>query len=213
MASGTLRRGSTAFSHRGWHLFDGQDAIVGRMAGQISRLLVGKHKPNYTPHHDCGDTVVVVNADKIRFTGKKWTQKLYRHHTGHPGGLKTVQAFNMHAKHPLFILRKAVSGMMEKNQFRHERLTRLRLFKAGDENIHSRQFFNRDDPAFDPQAIVKDLQRKELQSRGIIAQSEVEINDDNVPLPSNPLMRERWLKQLETKRKIIAGGRDRLLPD
>lgn len=111
-----------------WHLVDARGQVVGRLATQIAKLLTGKHKPTYVPHIDSGDRVVVVNARDIVFTGKKRTQKLYRWHTGYPGGLKQLTARQVFERAPERVLTAAVSGMLPKNRLRKHRLRRLRVF-------------------------------------------------------------------------------------
>lgn len=207
VASPTTRVAVSALRHRGWHLFDGRNAVVGRMATQISRLLTGKHKPNYTPHIDSGDTVVVLNADQIRFTGKKWQQKLYRRHTGHPGGLRTVIAKDLHAKHPLLVLRKAVAGMIDKDQHKADRVRRLRLFKAGDEFTHAKQFIESRDPNFDGVAYLNEMRikQKNAAQEPTLTQKECDaITDDQIEPPSDPLIRESWLADQKTRKEYMA---------
>jgi len=122
-----------------WHLVDATGHRVGRLANQISRLILGKHKPIYNPAADTGDYVVVTNCDKILFTGKKWLHKLYRYHTGYPGGLREIQAKDMMYKKPDSILRRAVNGMLPKNNLRKQRLRKLRIF-VGENHPHLLQF-------------------------------------------------------------------------
>lgn len=124
---------------RTWHLLDARNQTVGRLANQISLLLIGKHKPTYLPGRDMGDTVVVVNAEKVSFSGKKWKEKLYRWHTGYPGGLKQRTAKEMLEKNPTQILRKAVMGMMKRTKFRHHYVEpRLKIY-LGPEHPHHAQ--------------------------------------------------------------------------
>lgn len=106
--------------------------VVGRLAPQIARLLMGKHKPTYTPHVDAGDYVVVVNAKNVEFTGDKYKEKLYKWHTGWMGGLKTKTARQIMEKTPERVLESAVKGMMPPNQLRPHRLRRLRIFAEGE---------------------------------------------------------------------------------
>lgn len=124
---------------RTWHLFDARDQIVGRMAGHIAKLLQGKHRPSYTPWIDGGDCVVVLNAKYLQFTGNKWTQKLYRYHTGYPGGLKEIPAERWRSSHPDRILRHAVAGMIKKNKLKVPRLNRLKIY-PGLIHPHGAQF-------------------------------------------------------------------------
>ncbi|RIB07502.1 ribosomal protein L13-domain-containing protein [Gigaspora rosea] len=121
--------GNTALAYvRAWHLVDAKQRILGRMSANIATTLMGKHKPIYDPASDCGDYVVVINAKEVAVTGKKAEQKLYRHHSGYPGGLKTISYKIMLEKKPDEIIRKAVSGMLPKNRLRYRRLNRLFIF-------------------------------------------------------------------------------------
>ncbi|MEO0473908.1 MAG: 50S ribosomal protein L13, partial [Bacteroidota bacterium] len=109
-----------------------------RAASQIAILLRGKHKPSFTPHVDCGDNVIVVNADKIRLTGDKWNQKEYIRHTGYPGGQRVVKAKDMLAKHPTRIVEMAVKRMLPKNRLGSRLYGNLRVY-AGGEHPHAAQ--------------------------------------------------------------------------
>ena len=119
------RYGGRALVYR--HI-DAEGLVVGRLAAVLSRILTGKHKPTYEPSTDDGDVIVVTNADKVQFTGKKWQQKVYRYHTGFPGGLKETTARKLWEKDPLAPLRKAVSGMLPKNLLRRHRMRKLLLY-------------------------------------------------------------------------------------
>jgi large subunit ribosomal protein L13 len=124
---------------RAWHLVDAHSQIVGRLAVQIAQILKGKHKPTYRPNGDCGDYVVVINADKVNFSGKKWKEKLYRWHTGYPGGLKQRTATEMLQRRPEQILRKAVLGMLRRTNLRHKYIEpRLKIY-AGPTHPHPAQ--------------------------------------------------------------------------
>ncbi|MDZ7639483.1 MAG: 50S ribosomal protein L13 [Bryobacterales bacterium] len=111
-----------------WHIIDATDAVLGRLASQIARILMGKHKPTYTPFMDTGDHVVVVNASKIRLTGNKLQQKVYRSHSGYPGGLVEVGATKMKATRPDRMLLLAVGGMLPKTKLGKHMLTKLRVY-------------------------------------------------------------------------------------
>ena len=111
-----------------WIHIDAEGVVVGRLATFIANRLRGKHLPTYTPHVDCGDYVVVTNASHIAVTGRKDEQKLYRHHTMFPGGLKEIPYKTMLQKKPEEIIRRAVSGMLPKNKLRERRLERLKIF-------------------------------------------------------------------------------------
>lgn len=123
---------------RDWYVIDANGQVLGRLATQIATLLRGKHKPTYTPSLDGGDFVVVVNAEKIRITGRKAEQKTYIRHTGYPGGLKVTPYKMMLAKHPDRILRFAVKGMLPKNRIGRRLLTKLRIY-AGPHHPHAAQ--------------------------------------------------------------------------
>src|SRR5215210_2295432 len=101
---------------QGWFVIDATNQVVGRLAVAIANILRGKHRPEYTPHTDTGEFVIVVNAEKVRFTGKKWQTQTYRWYTHHPGGLKEVVARDVLAKHPERILREAVRRMVPRNR-------------------------------------------------------------------------------------------------
>lgn len=113
---------------RKWHLVDAKGEILGRLATRLAIILMGKHKPLYVPHVDCGDHIVVVNADKVRVTGRKAEQKLYYYHTGYPAGLRTNNFGQMLEKHPEEILRLAVRRMLPKTKLGKQMLKKLRLY-------------------------------------------------------------------------------------
>jgi len=115
-----------------YQLVDAKGQVVGRLASQLARLLQGKDQPTYTPHEDVGNVVVVINARHVELTGRKWDRKLYRWHTGYPGGLKERTASQVHEKDPSEVLRKAVSGMLPKNTLRQARDRKLRIFPDED---------------------------------------------------------------------------------
>lgn len=123
---------------RRWHLLDAQGAVLGRLAAQAAILLMGKHKPNYTPFLDMGDHVVVINAAKVRVTGKKEDQKIYRHHSGYPGGLKEIALRKLRARHPERIVFDAIAGMLPKTKLGKRMLRKLRVY-AGDKHPHQGQ--------------------------------------------------------------------------
>ena len=123
---------------RRWILIDAKDAPLGRLSTEISKYLIGKYKPTYTPHTDGGDYVVVINASKAVVTGHKETDKIYYHHTGFPGGIKDATLAEVREKFPERIIEEAVKGMLPKNKLQAERLKRLRVF-AGSEHSHTAQ--------------------------------------------------------------------------
>lgn len=121
-----------------WYIIDGEGKTVGRLSTKIATILRGKEKPQFTPHADIGDFVIVVNADKVKFTGKKWEQKKYYWHTGYPGGIKSITADDLMKKKPGEIIRKAVWGMLPKNKMQDKLISRLKVY-AGNEHPHVSQ--------------------------------------------------------------------------
>lgn len=113
---------------RNWYVVDATGKVLGRLASRIARVLIGKHRAQYTPHIDSGDFVVVINADKFRVTGKKMTDKIYYSHSMYPGGLKKISLELMLEKHPERVIYHAVSGMLPKNRLRARRLKRLKIY-------------------------------------------------------------------------------------
>jgi len=114
-----------------WFVLDADGAVLGRLATRVARLLIGKDKPEFTPHIDCGDHVVVINAAKVVLTGRKMEQKLYRRHSGYPGGLRETGVKKMMAEKPEFVIREAVLGMLPKNKLRAHRAKKLRIYVDG----------------------------------------------------------------------------------
>ena len=123
---------------RKWYVVDASGKVLGRVASEIARRLRGKHKPNYSTFMDVGDFVVVINADKVRLTGKKWDDKIYYRHTGYMGGLKQMTAKEMLEKKPEELIRKAVRGMLPKNTLGRAQLKKLKVY-AGGEHPHEAQ--------------------------------------------------------------------------
>ena len=123
---------------REWYVIDASEAPLGRVATRIATLLTGKGKPQFTHHIDCGDFVVVINAEKIVVTGKKLTDKMYYHHSHFPGGLKEISLEDQLVKEPTKVLFHAVRGMLPVNKLRDERLNRLKIY-AGTEHKHAPQ--------------------------------------------------------------------------
>ena len=121
-----------------WHLVDADGKTLGRLASEIAKRLRGKHKPEYTPHVDTGDYVVVVNAEKVAVTGKKMSDKVYHHHTGYIGNLKSVTLEKQLADHPERVIEKAVKGMMPKNSLGRSMFKKLKVY-AGNEHPHEAQ--------------------------------------------------------------------------
>ena len=123
---------------RRWRLVDADGQVVGRLASRLAMILMGKDKPTYTPHIDTGDFVVVLNCEKVAFTGTKWTNKVYRHHSGWIGGLKETSAERLRARHPDRILRLAVQRMLPKGKLGKKMLKKLNIY-AGAEHPHAAQ--------------------------------------------------------------------------
>ncbi|MFH1001405.1 MAG: 50S ribosomal protein L13 [Bacteroidota bacterium] len=121
-----------------WLLIDAENEILGRLASKVANILRGKNKANYTPHVDCGDYVVIINAEKIRLTGNKWEQKTYTHHTGYPGGQRTKSANELMAKKPFAMVEKAVKGMLPKNRLGAQLFRNMHVY-AGNEHPHAGQ--------------------------------------------------------------------------
>ncbi|WP_162418179.1 50S ribosomal protein L13 [Cyclobacterium roseum] len=123
---------------KNWVIVDAQSQILGRFASEVAKMLRGKHKPNFTPHVDCGDNVIVINAEKIRLTGKKWNEKVYVRHTGYPGGQRIATPKILMEKAPRTLVEKAVKGMLPKNRLGRKMYTNLYVY-AGSEHPHSAQ--------------------------------------------------------------------------
>jgi large subunit ribosomal protein L13 len=121
-----------------WYVIDAADQRLGRLATEIAMILRGKNKPIYTPHMDTGDFVVVINADKVAVTGRKPSQKLYRRHSGRPGGMKTETFNQLQARIPERIIEKAVKGMLPKNTLGRKLFTKLKVY-AGSDHPHAAQ--------------------------------------------------------------------------
>lgn len=122
-----------AVGERKWFLMDATGKTLGRFASEVAKILRGKHKTTFTPHVDCGDGVVIINAEKIQVTGSKEAQKLYRYYTGSMSGLREIPYRVMKARKPDFILRHAIKGMMPKTRLTEAQLKKLRIF-AGDKH-------------------------------------------------------------------------------
>ena len=122
-----------------WLIVDAEDVVLGRLAQAVAVVLRGKHKPSYTPHMDCGDNVIVVNADKVKLTGKKLSDKVYYRHTGHPGGIKSATAGEiLNGRFPERVVQKAVERMIPKGPLGRQQLRNLRVY-AGAEHPHAAQ--------------------------------------------------------------------------
>ncbi|NLI72487.1 MAG: 50S ribosomal protein L13 [Bacteroidales bacterium] len=122
-----------------WVVVDATDMILGRMSSKVAKLLRGKHKPNFTPHIDCGDNVIIVNADKVRLTGNKWTERVYQHYSGYPGGERRYTPQNMMDKSPERLIRKVVKGMLPKNRLGEKIINNLYVFAGPEHNMQAQQ--------------------------------------------------------------------------
>lgn len=118
-----------------WYVVDAGGQVLGRLATRVARILIGKDKANFTPYLDCGDHVIVINAERIKLTGNKIDQKVYRHHSGYPGGLKEIPIRARMQRHPEEVVREAVLGMLPKNKLRARRAKKLRVY-AGSEALN-----------------------------------------------------------------------------
>lgn len=127
-----------ATAEKGWVVIDVENAILGRISSQIASILRGKNKTSFTPHADCGDHVIVINADKVRLTGNKMTDKVYVRHTGYPGGQRFSTPREVLAKNPRGVIEAAVKGMLPKNRLGRRLFTNLHVY-AGTEHPHTAQ--------------------------------------------------------------------------
>ncbi len=135
----TTRVATPATVEKKWHLIDADGLVVGRVASIIANILRGKHKPSFTPFIDCGDNVIVINAEKVRFTGKKLADKVYYKHTGYAGGIKGITAVKvLGSKFPERVLEKAVERMIPRGPLGRQQMRNLRVFK-GTEHDHAAQ--------------------------------------------------------------------------
>lgn len=124
---------------RDWYVIDATDKVLGRVATEIARRLRGKHKVEYTPHVDTGDYIIVINADKIAVTGNKETDKMYYHHTGYPGGIKSISLDKQRQKAPERILEAAVRGMLPKNPLGRAMFRKLKVYRGAEHNHAAQQ--------------------------------------------------------------------------
>ncbi|WP_420316615.1 50S ribosomal protein L13 [Ekhidna sp.] len=129
---------NSATVEKNWVIVDADSQILGRMASEVAKMIRGKHKPSYTPHVDCGDNVIVINADKIRLTGSKWTDKQYVRHTGYPGGQRIETPNSIKAKSSTILVEKAVRGMLPINRLGRQLFKNLYVYE-GAEHPHAAQ--------------------------------------------------------------------------
>jgi len=135
MRTWTYRPGSI---EREWYVIDARDLVLGRLATRVAGILRGKHRPQYSPHVDCGDHVIIINAEKIRVTGRKEAQKNYYRHSQYPGGLKTITLEKQREKHPERIIEAAVKGMLPKNSLGRKIIRKMNIY-AGEQHPHVAQ--------------------------------------------------------------------------
>ena len=124
---------------RDWYVIDATDKVLGRLSTEIARRLRGKHKPEYTPHVDTGDYIIVINAEKVRVTGTKETDKMYHHHTGYIGSLKSTNLAKLRQEHPERIIQKSVKGMLPKNALGRAMFKKLKVYAGGAHNHAAQQ--------------------------------------------------------------------------
>lgn len=124
--------------NQGWYVVDADGKVLGRLAAELARRLRGKHKPEFTPHVDTGDYIVVVNAEKLRVTGNKARDKVYHRHSGYPGGIYSTSFEKLHARHPTRVLEKAVKGMLPKGPLGYAMLRKMKVY-AGATHPHAAQ--------------------------------------------------------------------------
>lgn len=122
-----------------WVVVDATDLILGRMGSKVAKLLRGKYKTNYTPHVDCGDNVIIVNAEKVKLTGKKWSDRVYLSHTGYPGGQREITPEKLMEKSPEKLIKKVVKGMLPKNRLGAVLLGNLYVFGGAEHNMQAQQ--------------------------------------------------------------------------
>lgn len=127
-----------ATAKKEWVVVDATDMVLGRMASKVAKLLRGKYKPSFTPHVDCGDNVIIINADKVKLTGKKWTDRVYLSYTGYPGGQRDITPARLMQKSPEKLIKKVVKGMLPKNILAASFLNNLYVY-AGSEHPHEAQ--------------------------------------------------------------------------
>ncbi|MDX8377635.1 MAG: 50S ribosomal protein L13 [Mariprofundales bacterium] len=135
MRTWTYRPGSI---QRQWYIIDAEGLTLGRLATKVASVLRGKHRPQYSPHADCGDHVIVINAGKVHVTGRKEDNKIYYHHTGFIGGIKSINLRDLREKHPERIIENAVRGMLPKNPLGRSMFGKMKVY-AGDEHPHTAQ--------------------------------------------------------------------------
>ena len=122
-----------------WVVVDATDMILGRMGAKVAKILRGKYKPSFTPHVDCGDNVIIINADKVQLTGNKWNERVYLSHTGYPGGQREITPAKLMEKSPEKLVKKVVKGMLTKNRLGAKLLNNLHVFSGPEHNMQAQQ--------------------------------------------------------------------------
>lgn len=140
----TLKKEKTTMANRQtykrqWFVFDATGKVLGRLASELAKVLRGKHKPSYTNHEDAGDGVIVINAEKIRVTGSKDAQKVYRYHTGAMSGMREIPYRTMHERKPAYIIEHAVRGMVPRSRLGRQQVKRLKVFAGAEHNLQAQQ--------------------------------------------------------------------------
>lgn len=125
--------------NKNWVLVDAEGQSLGRLSSVVARMLRGKHKPNFTPHVDCGDNVIVINAEKFNLTGKKWTEKEYQRYTGYPGGQRSLTATQLFDKDPTRLVENAVKGMLPKNKLGSALFRNLKVFVGNEHTLEAQK--------------------------------------------------------------------------
>ena len=128
-----------ATAQKEWVVVDATDMVLGRLCTRVAKLLRGKYKPSFTPHVDCGDNVIIINADKVRLTGNKWNGRVYYRHTGHPGGQREFTPADLLAKSPERLIKKVVKGMLPKNRLSGQLMGNLYVFGGAEHNKQAQQ--------------------------------------------------------------------------
>ena len=128
-----------ATAQKEWVVVDATDLVLGRMGSKVAKLLRGKYKPSFTPHVDCGDNVILINAEKVQLTGNKWTDRIYLSHTGYPGGQREITPAKLMAKSSEKLIRKVVKGMLPKNRLGDKLLGNLYVFPGSEHTMQAQQ--------------------------------------------------------------------------
>ncbi len=131
-----------AVESRKWHVLDASGKTLGRFAAEVTKILRGKHRPDYTPYVDCGDGVVIINAEKIQVTGMKHARKIYRNYTGFVGGMREVPYDTMMARKPTYILERAIKGMMPKTRLGGQQVRKLRIYKGAEHSMNAQNLMS-----------------------------------------------------------------------